>query len=133
LCNGKRRGVWGYWSPDSKYFATIIADQRNVKPLWVINSIAEPRPTLETYKYEMPGETGMPEYHLYLFDVQAGTRKPPHNTTANRIFFIIFSFYLSIKQKRHKETKPASQLCTSLCPFILFFYKFIRTRTSVHH
>ena len=43
LCNGKRRGVWGYWSPDSKYFATIIADQRNVKPLWVINSIAELR------------------------------------------------------------------------------------------
>lgn len=75
LCNGKRREVWGFWSPDSKYFATIITDQRNVKPLWVINSIAEPRPTLETYKYEMPGETGMPEYHLYLFDVQAGTRK----------------------------------------------------------
>jgi hypothetical protein len=31
-------------------------DSRKVKELWVINSLANPRPTLETYKYEMPGE-----------------------------------------------------------------------------
>ena len=49
LCNGKRRKAWGCWSPDSKHFVTIVSDNRTVKPLWVINSIAEPRPTLETY------------------------------------------------------------------------------------
>ena len=31
LCNGKRRGVWGYWSPDSKHFVTIVSDDRKVK------------------------------------------------------------------------------------------------------
>lgn len=80
LCNGKRRDVYGAWSPDSRYFVTIVADQTDVKPLWVINSIAEPRPTLETYKYEMPGETGMPEEHLYLFDMQDNTKKEIRTT-----------------------------------------------------
>ena len=56
LCNGKRKRAYGLWSPDSRYFLTNISDDRNVKELWVINSVAEPRPTLETYKYQMPGE-----------------------------------------------------------------------------
>lgn len=75
LCNGKRRGVWGYWSPDSKHFATIVTDERKVKDLWVINSTASPRPTLETYRYQMPGEMDAPEDHLFLFDMTTNTRK----------------------------------------------------------
>ncbi len=75
LCNGKRRRAWGCWSPDSKHFVTIVSDDRKVKPLWVINSIAEPRPTLETYKYQMPGEMDAPEDHLYIFDMTNNTRK----------------------------------------------------------
>ena len=75
LCNGKRRRVWGCWSPDSKHFVTIVSDDRAVKPLWVINSIAEPRPTLETYKYQMPGEMEAPEEHLYIFDMTSNIRK----------------------------------------------------------
>lgn len=75
LCNGKRRKAWGYWSPDSRHFVTIVSDDRKVKPLWVINSIASPRPTLETYKYQMPGEMDAPEEHLYVFDMTSNTRK----------------------------------------------------------
>ena len=75
LCNGKRRKAWGCWSPDSKHFVTIVSDDRAVKPLWVINSIAEPHPTLETYKYQMPGEMEAPEEHLYIFDMTSNTRK----------------------------------------------------------
>lgn len=75
LCNGKRRGVWGYWSPDSKHFVTVVTDERKVKDLWVINSTASPRPTLETYRYQMPGEMDAPEEHLYIFDMTTNTRK----------------------------------------------------------
>jgi len=39
-----------------------------VKDLWVINSIADPRPTLETYKYWMPGEKDSPTDDLLLFN-----------------------------------------------------------------
>ena len=75
LCNGKRRGVWGYWSPDSKHFVTVVTDERKVKDLWVINSTASPRPTLETYRYQMPGEMDAPEDHLYIFDMTTNIRK----------------------------------------------------------
>ena len=55
------------WSPDSKHFAVMRWDMRPVKDFWVINSLSSPRPTLETYKYQMPGEPG-PLGHLYIFD-----------------------------------------------------------------
>ena len=67
----KRKSVFAFWSPDSKHFALERTDNRKVKDLWVINSIADPRPTLETYKYWMPGEKESPVDHIYLFDMQA--------------------------------------------------------------
>ena len=75
LCNGKRRSVYGYWSPDSRHFATILTDNRAVKDLWVIDVTAKPRPTLETYKYQMPGEKEAPVEHMYVFDMQDNSRK----------------------------------------------------------
>ena len=76
LCNGKRKGVWGIvWSPDSRYFAVTVEDERAVKDLWVINSMASPRPTLETYKYQMPGEKEAPVQHLFLFDMNDNSYK----------------------------------------------------------
>ena len=75
LLNGKRRSAYVIWSPDSRYFASIATDERHLKDLWVINPIAEPRPTLESYKYQMPGEKEAPIYHLYLFDTQDNSRK----------------------------------------------------------
>ena len=106
LCNGKRRSVWGAWSPDSRHYVTIVLDQTDVKPLWVINSIAEPRPTLETYKYEMPGETGMPEYHLYLFDMQNNTRKEIR-TAAWKNQSLDLSFRPFEQKQRDKELVPS--------------------------
>ena len=54
------------WSPDSRHFAAMKYDMSPVKEFWVINSLSKPRPTLETYKYQMPGEPGPKEY-LYVF------------------------------------------------------------------
>ena len=56
------------WSPDSKHFAVSRSDDREIKDLWVINSVAGKRPRLETYKYQMPGEPSPKEY-LYLYTV----------------------------------------------------------------
>jgi len=70
-----RRASQVLWSPDAKHFALIRVDNRKVKDLWVINSIAEPRPTLQTYKYQMPGEKEAPLKELLLFDFAAKTSK----------------------------------------------------------
>lgn len=71
----KRKPVFALWSPDSKYFALRRVDNRKVKNLWVINSVANPRPTLETYKYWMPGEKESPIDHLYIFDIANKSNK----------------------------------------------------------
>ncbi|MDR1951501.1 MAG: DPP IV N-terminal domain-containing protein, partial [Bacteroidales bacterium] len=70
-----RRGARILWSPDSKHFAMTRDDEREVKDLWVINTLSNPRPTLETYRYEMPGDTTIPQAELLLFDVAAKTHQ----------------------------------------------------------
>jgi len=71
----KRKAVYALWSEDGKHLAITKVDNRKVKDLWVINSIADPRPTLETYKYWMPGEKEAPVDHLMIVDMAAYTYK----------------------------------------------------------
>ncbi|MCP4726563.1 MAG: S9 family peptidase [bacterium] len=56
------------WFRDSSKFYSIRRDQRKVNDLYLINSLSKPRPTLETYKYTMPGEKNAPQYEMYIFD-----------------------------------------------------------------
>jgi dienelactone hydrolase len=65
----KRKGVWGTWSHDSKKFVFQKSDSRHIKDLWVINSTGKKRPTLETYKYHMPGEQEYYKSELMIFDI----------------------------------------------------------------
>ena len=71
----KRKGAYVMWSPNSKYFVVKKVDNTKVKDLWVINNVSGPRPTLETYKYWMPGEKEAPVDHLYVFDITSATGK----------------------------------------------------------
>ncbi len=71
----KRKGAYVMWSPNSKYFVVKKVDNTKVKDLWVINNVSGPRPTLETYKYWMPGEKEAPVDHLYVFDMTTATGK----------------------------------------------------------
>jgi dipeptidyl-peptidase-4 len=59
------------WSQDHTRFSVLRTDQRKVADLWVINALANPRPTLETYKYGMPGEENQPQQELHVFDLAA--------------------------------------------------------------
>lgn len=78
----KRKGVWGTWSYDSKKFVFQKSDSRHIKDLWVINSTGKKRPTLETYKYHMPGEQEYYKAELLIFDIQTKTHlKIPLDTT----------------------------------------------------
>ncbi|MDO6490873.1 MULTISPECIES: S9 family peptidase [unclassified Cellulophaga] len=64
-----RKGIRGYWSHDSKKFVYQRSDSRDLKDLWVINSVAKKRPTLETYKYHMPGEKEFSKPEILVFDI----------------------------------------------------------------
>ena len=66
-----RKSIWGTWSHDSKKFVFQRSDERMLKDLWVINSVAKKRPTLETYKYHMPGEQEYAKETLLIFDIKS--------------------------------------------------------------
>lgn len=57
------------WAQDSKKFAVMREDNREVGDLWVIHSTGNERPELETYKYDMPGEEHVTQDEIWIFDV----------------------------------------------------------------
>ncbi len=58
------------WSKDSRRFAMVRQDQREVGELWVIHSVGNDRPELETYKYDMPGEEDVTQNEILIYDLQ---------------------------------------------------------------
>ncbi|MGQ0736208.1 MAG: hypothetical protein ACT4QD_21465, partial [Acidobacteriota bacterium] len=65
--NARTPAITIIWSRDSNKFALIRRDQRKVADLWVINTLATPRPTLETYRYAMPGEKHVTQSEMHVF------------------------------------------------------------------
>ena len=65
----KRQRIYGLWSHDSKKFVFQRTDSRHINELWVINTTVSKRPTLETYKYHMPGEDEFYKTELHVFDM----------------------------------------------------------------
>ncbi|MBM4194689.1 MAG: S9 family peptidase, partial [Gemmatimonadetes bacterium] len=53
------------WSPDSRGFYITRNDQREVKELYLVNVLSNPRPTLSSYTYAMPGEEEVAKQELY--------------------------------------------------------------------
>lgn len=83
--------VRGYWSSDSKKFVYQKTDSREIKDLWVINSIAKKRPTLETYKYHMPGEKEYYKREILIFDILSKEIKKVELDIDKQQYISIFS------------------------------------------
>ena len=66
----KKEGASITWSGDSKVFYSLRQDRRNVGEGYLIDHLAEPRPTLRTYKLPMPGEKYVYTYDLHLFNAE---------------------------------------------------------------
>ena len=63
------------WSPDSKRLITHKWDQRNVRQMYLME-VKNPAPILHTYRYALPGDSVIPKFEYYAFDVASrkGTR-----------------------------------------------------------
>ena len=55
------------WSPDSRGFAISRNDSRTVGELYLVSNLVDPRPTLSSYRYSMPGEENVPQQELWTF------------------------------------------------------------------
>ncbi|MCG8468029.1 MAG: S9 family peptidase [Gemmatimonadetes bacterium] len=59
------------WSPDGSRIATHKYDERGVAELHLLEA-ATGRPVLHSYRYALPGDSVIPTWELYLFDVDTG-------------------------------------------------------------
>jgi dipeptidyl-peptidase 4 len=118
----RRRSVGVQWSQDNKRFSLQRQDSRKVGDLWVINSLANPRPRLETYKYGMPGEENQPQAELHVFDIAARKQLKLSTDAFQDQQLSIMTVPLTNVQREKGETAPR---WLSADPGKLFF-----TRTS---
>ncbi len=65
----KRKSISVLWSPNSRKFVYTRRNTKMLKDLWVIHSVTKKRPTLESYKYNMPGEPEFAKTEILIFDV----------------------------------------------------------------
>jgi dipeptidyl aminopeptidase/acylaminoacyl peptidase len=61
------------WSPDSRRIATHRLDQRRVEALHLLET-ATGRPKLHSYRYGLPGDSVVPTFDLFIFDLEARGR-----------------------------------------------------------
>lgn len=61
------------WSADSKRLITHKWDQRNVRQMYLLET-KNPGPIMYSYRYALPGDSVIPKFEYYAFDVES--RKP---------------------------------------------------------
>ena len=59
------------WSPDSKKIATFQQDQRNVGDMYLVDTRVG-HPTLQAWKYPLPGDASVTVIHRVVIDVDSG-------------------------------------------------------------
>jgi dipeptidyl-peptidase 4 len=64
-----RKRVGMSWSKDSQKFALVRQDQREVGLLWVVHATGNKRPELETYTYDMPGDSAVTQSEVLIYDL----------------------------------------------------------------
>jgi dipeptidyl-peptidase-4 len=106
--NARQRQAAGQisWARDSGKFALVRRDSRKIPKLWVINALANPRPTLETYSYAMPGEANTPQAQLEVFDVAAKSRVIVKGDAFKDQTMSIESVQATARQREREKTEP---------------------------
>lgn len=94
------------WSRDSKKFALVRRDSRKIPKLWVISALANPRPTLETYTYAMPGEANTPQSQLEIFDVATKAKVLAKADAFKDQTMQIEVDRPSARQREHEKSEP---------------------------
>ncbi|MFA4868647.1 MAG: DPP IV N-terminal domain-containing protein [Pedobacter sp.] len=61
-----------YWFKNSKSLYALREDKRRVQEMTIINSLTEPRPQINTYKFPMPGDKEVVQYDMFFFDTETG-------------------------------------------------------------
>lgn len=61
----------GRWMGDSHYYFLVREDKRKVGELYLVDNLAQPRPTLKSYKFPMPGDEFVTQYDAWIVDADS--------------------------------------------------------------
>lgn len=61
----------GEWIGDSHAYLVVREDRRKVRTFSLLNSLAEPVPEVETYKFPVPGDENVTEFEVWLADADS--------------------------------------------------------------
>ncbi|MVT10342.1 S9 family peptidase [Chitinophaga tropicalis] len=61
------------WIKGTAQFYVIRKDRRRIGTMSVLHTLYPPRPRIETYKYELPGDKEVTQYELFVGDAEKGT------------------------------------------------------------
>ena len=107
LCEAK-------WFKRGNKFYALREDSRKVNDMWVVDVLAEPRPKLETYKYEMAGDKHVIQYSLIIGDADTRqVREIDINRWPDQYVDVVYSsndgkrLYL----QRYKRTWDEADIC----------------------
>ena len=64
------------WIDDTHIIFVFREDKRAIKTMTLVNSLANPRPTTDTYKMPMPGDSGVSQYDIALFNADTQEKIP---------------------------------------------------------
>ena len=85
---------------------TVRQDQRKVADLFVINSLSNPRPTLESYKYVMPGEENAPQAELSVITLETKGKVAVKSDRFNDQLLSVSSEEVTNVNREKEKTEP---------------------------
>jgi dipeptidyl aminopeptidase/acylaminoacyl peptidase len=120
-------GTNARWTSDSKCFYVLRADTRKVKTMTVINSLASPRPYVNTYTYELPGDKEVTQYELFIGDnTSMRIKKVDINKWPDQEVFTVTSsddnqemFFIRKKRSRDEMELCAVELQTGIVRVVI--------------
>ena len=125
---GKRKHASVSWAHESRYFAIVRRDQRQTGDLWVIHSVGNRRPELETYKYDMAGEEDITQREIRIYDLETGRMV---TVDAKRFKDQQLGIWNARKFEYSDSDKPERELWLSDAPGELHFWRQSRDRQRV--
>lgn len=107
----------GEWIEDSHKFFLIREDKRSVETMSIVKNLSTPRPKLRTYKFAMPGDTGVIQYDAYIVDADSSkiydvdlAKYPDQEIETPR-----FSGYVKTKDYIYFIRRPRTNEVVELC------------------
>lgn len=101
----KRKNIRVLWSPNSKKFVYTRSNDKMLKDLWVIHSVSKKRPTLESFKYTMPGEPDFSKKEILIFDIPTKKRVIAKIDTTQQLYVNVYNAQRK-KSNYDDEFKP---------------------------